>query len=115
MNCPHCQTEMIKGTTRIQGTLLGLLSSGLSRMKLFFTDARTRKKVVVLQPWIDRQSHCCPRCESVVIQGIGYGRFPESEQVGFDASKEDTTCHECGELIPAGKSTCEKCGWTFKK
>jgi hypothetical protein len=106
---------MLEGTSRIQGTFFGLLAIGLSWMKLFFTDAGTRRRVEVLQPWIDRRSHCCPRCGALVIRGIGHGRFPEGEQMGFDDSKEDTPCLECGGVIPAGESVCGKCGWTFKK
>lgn len=115
MNCPYCQTTMNEGTSRIQGTLFGVLAIGLSWMKLFFTDATTHKRITVLQPWIDRRSHCCPRCGATIISGIGHGNFPEGREMGFDDSMEDTECLECGNVIPAGKSVCEKCGWTFKR
>ena len=106
---------MVEGTIRLQGTVIGLLMVGLSWMKVFFTDDRTLRRVEVLSPWIDRRSHCCSKCGSILMKGIGHGNFRDGETLGYDDANEDISCLECGEVIPAGRSECGNCGWTFKK
>ncbi len=101
MDCPHCRVLMSEGSCRIHGTLFGFLAVGVSYMKLFFTDAISYRKVEVLQPWVMQKSHYCPRCGSLVIKG-------DLDPDG------DIACLGCGAVIPAGQSTCEKCGWTFE-
>ena len=101
MDCPVCKAAMTSGdislvaTTPVTDLILG--ESGGS-FAVQFQD-QNQQPTTVMNPGDSQPAFYCDSCGAFVITGAEY---------------TDIQCLVCKAVIPAGTTSCLKCGWTYK-
>src|ERR1051325_11619595 len=99
MDCSSCKSPMIPGEISFEATLGDLVTGGQQISPIVFR-AEDGAAVPVIYP---SDSNPAYRCESC-------GHF----MIVTDPEYTDTQCVVCKTAMPAGTTSCPKCGWTYK-
>lgn len=67
MNCPNCQSEMVKGKVTLDRTTLNFLAFGLGSSVLRFKKEGRRKKIKLMSNWGVNRAYFCENCGAVTI------------------------------------------------
>ena len=77
----------------------------------FFLDLPARRDIETHPDWRSIDVRFCQSTDPSAQQD------PDqlaSDDLGSDDVSESLQCLDCGAVIPAGNSTCPRCGWTYK-
>lgn len=68
----------------------------------------------LMEEW--RRAHLCESCGTlIVVQALRKrAQDPTASAPELDDTSAPTECLACGEPIPAGRSTCAQCGWSYR-
>lgn len=99
MNCPTCHSAMTQGEISLETTLADLILGGGTLSELRFREPQ-RGPVTVLTQSDSKPGFQCETCRHFVI--VSDFEFTDSE------------CVVCKAMIPAGVTSCPKCGWTYE-
>ena len=99
MKCPTCHSPMTQGEISLENSLVDLVAGGGWYSELRFHD-REQKAIAILTESDSRPGLACKTCGHFLI--IGKVEYTE------------TKCVVCRTTMPAGVTSCPKCGWTYE-
>jgi len=100
MKCPTCHALMTQGEITLEATLADLvIGGGGAFMELRFREPM-QKPLTIMEQSDSKPALSCKTCGHVLIIN--------------DLEYTETECVVCRTAIPAGVTSCPKCGWTYE-
>jgi len=99
MECPTCRFPMTQGEIALEVTLADLVMGGGAFSELRFQEPEQKPLTIMTQSESPPALHCKTCGFFVIVNDLEY---------------TDTQCVVCLTSMPAGVTSCPKCGWTYQ-